>query len=963
MLSMSNVTSVASAASYYAEDNYYSQDENQAMSEWAGKGSVALGLEGAVDPHEFAKVLSGDVGGEQLGRIIGKGPDGQLEREHRPGFDVTLSAPKSVSLMAEVEGKSEVRAAHEAAVSKVLAYIETHLVGARVTEAGETRFEKTGNVVAGRFHHTTSRELDPQTHTHLVIANATLTASGHWRSISNEMIYQNQKLLGSIYDTELAANLRGLGYNLDSTPDGRWEIAGISRQQIEHFSQRSQAIQERLEKFGLSRATATAAQREDAALKTRDSKKAVDHAALREDWKVRAKEQGIDFASIEAERQRGLENLSDPALGNEKASDAVLFAIRHLTERESVVAHNEVLQVALNHAIKDALSAGVRLDAVEGALEKAIAAKFALVTPDGALTTPESLARERSMLSMLEAGRASVQPILPAARIEESITSYQVEKAATIESEFRLTTGQEEAARVALGSNDQFIGMQGYAGTGKTTMLELVRSAAETAGFTVRGMAASAEAASNLQSESGIESVTTARFLLDEGRRAVQAAKPVSLTVSGAVDMKGDQIKSWTIDLPNSLKAGHGRAEVWVMDEASLAGQREVSTVMDMAQKAGARVLFVGDVLQLNAVGAGKPFEILQRAGIAGAEMTEINRQQVDDLKGAVAAAVRRDNAAALTLLSERIVEVPDKVQLYERIANDILAKHSAGRSDMLLMVPLNSDRHAINEQVRAGLQARGDIGTTAVERTILVSTGFTDAQKHHAAYYQPDMIVRFGRDYSSLGVERGDYATVVDVKREVGVVLLEASEGRQFEWNPEKHGKVEVYGQESRAIGLGDEIRFTRNNTDLGAKNGTFGRVTEINGTEIVLQTKTGPAKLAPDAMAHAHWDYGYSMTFHAAQGATTSHANLLITHDSGRAMGEKSFYVGITRPRQDLTIYTDSAVTAAKLIQTAQNKTSSIDEMRGSSAHGDSRVDDDVATTAARGSSGAGRSEGAER
>ena len=962
MLSMTNVTSVASAASYYAEDNYYSQDENKAMSEWAGKGADILELSGPVDPADFVKVLSGELGDERLGRVLGKDADGELIRDHRPGFDVTLSAPKSVSIVAEVGERGDVREAHEAAVTKVLEYIEKNLVGARVTEGGKTRFEQTGNLIAGRFAHTTSRDLDPQTHTHLVIANATMTESGHWRSISNELIYKHQKLLGQIYDSELAAGLREKGYRLESTQDGRWEIAGITREQVEHFSQRSQAIKERLEKFGLTRETANAAQREDAALRTRDSKSQVDHVALREEWKERAKDAGVDFEKIEAERKAGMERPTDPATTLEKADEAVKFAIAHLTERESVVPREVVLETAISHAVKESVWAGVTLEHVDAALNDKIDKKFALVTPEGDITTAEALEREQSMLSMLERGRGAVAAVLSSDRIDVAIEGFANTKSAELGVPFKLTLGQEEAVRVALSSEDRYVGLQGYAGVGKTTMLELVQTAAQDAGYTVRGMAMSAQAAMTLQKETGIESVTNARFILDEGRRAVESAKPTTIEVFGAIDMKGKEYRSWQVEVPKAEKGADALKEIWVMDEASLAGQRETTKIMEMAQTSGARLILVGDKLQLNAVEAGKPFELLQRAGIHGAEMTEISRQKVEDLQQAVASAVNRQNVAALGHLEKRIVEIKDKSALLQRAANDILTKHPNDRHDALLIVPLNDDRKTINNLVREGLQERGEIAANATERTILVPSNFTDAQTQSSAYYQPDMVVRFGRDYRSMNVERGEYATVKSVDRPGHVVTLERSDGREIKWTPERHGKVEVYEKDTRDLAVGDELRFTRNNKEMGVNNGTLGKVLEINGDAIVLSTKNGDVTLKQDVKSDAHFDYAYAMTVYASQGRTTQDNNLLITSDSGRAMGERAFYVGITRPREDMTVYTDSKPAAIKLIQKEQDKTSAVESLETGDlvkAKG-LRPDDEVGTAAK--ATGGERGAGAE-
>lgn len=962
MLSMSNVKSVASAASYYAEDNYYSQEENREMSVWAGKGAEELGLVGPVDPEDFAKVLAGEIGESGLGRIIGKDADGVLLREHRPGFDVTLSAPKSVSLLAEVAGIKEVRDAHEAAVTKVLEYMESRLAQARTTEAGETTTVPTNNLVVGRFHHTTSRDLDPQTHTHLVVANATQLEDGRWRSMSNELIYKNQKLLGAIYDSELAANLRGLGYRLESTQEGRWEIAGITRDQIEHFSQRSQAITDRLEKFGLTRETATAAQREDAALRTRDTKREVDHQMLAEDWKDRAQATGIDFKRIEAEREQGGAPPTSHDQRSDKGHDAVKFAIAHLTERESVVPWEDVIKTAIEHAVKDAPWAGVRIDDVEKSLVGRLASKEALSTIEGHITTPEALGRERDMLAMLEAGRGAVTPIAEAARVAAGIAHFEETRSQAIGNTFQLTFGQVEAAQVALTSDDRFLGLQGYAGVGKTTMLELVRMVAEDAGYKVRGMAPSAMAALTLQNESGIDSVTTARFLLDEGARAVEQAKPAKLEVFGAIDLDATQWRTLSLSLPAKARTGYGSGELWIMDEASLSGQREMTQLMEMANKAGARLILVGDRLQLNAVEAGKPFELMQKAGIAGAVMSDINRQQVDDLKQAVAAAVNRDNSRALELLSERIVEIDNKSALLQRVVSDILAKHPDDREKALIIVPLNIDRHKINAMVREGLQERGEIAADLTARTILVPAGYTDAQKGSTPYYEPGMQVRFGRAYRSLGVAGGEYGTVTRIDVPGHVVHLKMEDGRQLAWSPEKHAKVEAYKVESRELAVGDELRFTRNSKELGVNNGTPMKVAAISDNGVVVETAKGTLTLNSGQLSHAHWDYAYAMTVYASQGRTTNDANFLITADSGLAMGERSFYVGITRPKLDMTIYTNDRGKAEELILQVQSKTSAVEAFSVQGVAGGGRVDEDGKWRGGKGQSGGDRSAGAE-
>ncbi|MCY4431117.1 MAG: relaxase domain-containing protein, partial [Rhodospirillales bacterium] len=104
--SIGQITSPAQGASYYARDGYYARDDpaHREASRWAGKGAEALGLSGPVDADVFRRILEGRVpDGPQLGR---RGPDGEIR--HRPGRDVTLSAPKSVSLIAMVGGDGRI---------------------------------------------------------------------------------------------------------------------------------------------------------------------------------------------------------------------------------------------------------------------------------------------------------------------------------------------------------------------------------------------------------------------------------------------------------------------------------------------------------------------------------------------------------------------------------------------------------------------------------------------------------------------------------------------------------------------------------------------------------------------------------------------------------------------------------------------------------------------------------------
>ncbi|WP_025318819.1 MobF family relaxase [Granulibacter bethesdensis] len=256
---ISALTSAGQAASYYEADDYYAEG-GLAPSEWLGQGAQVLDLAGAVDHEQFARLLEGHVAGQSLGTMR------EGEWEHRPGWDVTFSAPKSVSIMAEVAGDRRLIAVHERAVKTALGLAEQHFTATRLREDGSIRREATGNLVIASFRHGTSRALDPQLHTHNVILNMTRDKAGQWRSLEPRAFYQMQKLMGAVYRQELAAEVQRLGYAIERGKDSTFEIAGIGTETLEAFSQRSAAIEARLAERGKSRDQASAAEKQVAAL-------------------------------------------------------------------------------------------------------------------------------------------------------------------------------------------------------------------------------------------------------------------------------------------------------------------------------------------------------------------------------------------------------------------------------------------------------------------------------------------------------------------------------------------------------------------------------------------------------------------------------------------------------------------------------------------------------------------------
>ena len=304
MLSIGAVASAAQGASYYEKDGYYANDdpEHREASAWIGKGAEVLGLSGPVDPDTFRAILEGKVpdgSGTELGK---RGGDGEIT--HRPGRDLTLSAPKSVSIAALVGGDARIVGVHDRAVKATLAWVEKNAVETRVQDPETGRMARVGDqkTVVATFRHDTSRNLDPQLHTHAVLANMVQSEDGKWRTMVNDGLYQRQKLIGAIYRNELAAGLTRLGYDIEKThADGRFEIAGVSREVIEAFSTRRAEIKAVMEARGLGATADNPRHAERSALMTRATKQEVDRDELRRVWQRQAADLGLDAGSFTPE--------------------------------------------------------------------------------------------------------------------------------------------------------------------------------------------------------------------------------------------------------------------------------------------------------------------------------------------------------------------------------------------------------------------------------------------------------------------------------------------------------------------------------------------------------------------------------------------------------------------------------------------------------------------------------------
>lgn len=924
MISLKTIhrSSAAKASHYYAEqkDDYYSRDGTAAQ--WQGKAGEALSLTGEIRQEDFLRALRGDFGPDvELSRSI------RLDAKARAALDMTFSPPKSVSIQALVGKDPAVIEAHDRAVTRALEFVEAELVRARQTSNGVTTQERTGNALIAKFRHETARPTagaysDPQLHTHALLMNITQRADGTWTAISNDEIFRLKSVAEAVYLADLATRLEKAGYGI-RYEGKRFELAHITRPHIEAYSKRSNDITGELDAMGLDRQTASRSQKQTVALKTRKGKAPeITREELQADWSRQEKELGVDFSAGKRPVDKTIER--SPEAVALIADECLKWAIKHHTERESVMDGSEMLRTALRRsigtgielkdvkaAVKRSLQKGhlilgtlqyrsaherkgpgqTRAEWIEQVIQEGMSKKRAQehvrqaiargeLVPTGArYTTQVAREREKRILQIERDGRNQVQPMLQHEQVQAALQGRG------------LKPGQLAAAELILSTPHRFVGVQGLAGTGKSHMLAKVKEAAATAGYIIKAVASYGKQIQALR-ELGMAARTVASLL--EARQQ-------------------DRFK---LD-PNT---------VLVIDEAAVVPSRIMERLMKMAEADGARVVMLGDTGQTKAIEAGRPFHQLQVEGMDTALMGDIVRQKSPELKAAVELAARGQASASLGILSRKlraVRTVSDDDLRYGAIATRYAGLSAKDRRETLIVTGTNRSRNALNEATH---QALG-LGGRGFDFNLLTRRDTTQAERRVAKYYIAGDIIQPERDYKTGDLRQGEMYRVIGVAADKPNALeVEHLATRvRTTFNPARAAKISVYQPVEAELSAGDWVRVTRNDASLDLVNGARFEVLAVTPTSVTLGA--GDRRLVLDASTMPlHLDRAYATTSHSAQGLTCD--RVLINAESfSRTTQRDVYYVAISRARHEAEIYTNKAGKLAKAVDRQEEKTAALD------------------------------------
>ena len=862
---------VSGGADYYLEkvannvDDYY-LGRGEAPGQWIGAAAEGLGLVGQVEAEALRNLLAGN---SAHGRALGL----QIQPGRRPGYDLTFSAPKGISLLwAFGSGgvRDTISVAHDRAVGAVLDHLSKEACYARRGHSGAQLIEANGFIGAA-FRHRTSRAGDPQLHTHVVVPNLVQGADGRWSAPDGRHLFVWKMTAGTLYRSALRAELAPLGLAWDIRRNGLSELRDVPKAVLRAFSKRRVDIEAAMGARGATSQKAA----ETAALDTRERKPAAGTGVdlLREGWVEQLaridlpdgagdlRPAGVDDVTAALERETfapagpaEVEGVFRVLAGEHGVSlDDWEIDEQHLLDAGAPgVRALPVTLLGSTFTRRDAMSAVARAFDVTPDEATALTARFleregvvrVLADPDTGLghlrtrsghvvpvtsgdrryTTTELLAAEQriidSAVARIGEGTGWVAP-----DIVERVLRLQT----------HLDGEQAEGVRALLSSGNGHDLVIGQAGTGKTTLLEATRMAWEQAGFAVIGTAVAARTAADLEAGTGIPSSSLTQLLAD-------------VRESGGLTTR----------------------HVVVLDEAAMVGSRPLDELRSYVDAAGAKLVLLGDNRQLSSIDAGGALRTLS-SELGGHVVTlTINRRQAGSdqqwERDALVALRHGDVTPAVEAYVEhgRVTITTTIETARQRIVEDWWSVHRAHTTAILAV--RRSDVAALNEMVRARRQAAGELGAEIRIGAKAFSVGDRVIFEKNQRVRSADAVNSY-RDAELVRLRNGTFGTVVALTDTPGNAMSREGDVRR------------VQGDVAGGI---EEAR------------------TEPTGS-LVVQLDDGRRAVLPRSYAETSTSLGYALTVFRSQGITVDHTFGL----GGDALYQEAGYTQLSRGRLSNNLY----------------------------------------------------------
>lgn len=837
------------SARHLEHSDYYAEGE-RVVGQWHGRGAELLGISGNVASEQFEALrqsLHPETGEflRQRHSTDRSAADGRTQSRGRNLYDFTISAPKSVSVMAALGGDTRLVEAHKKAVQEALTELESY-AGSRVRQNGANENRTTGNLVLAVYHHDTSRELDPQLHTHAVAANLTYDGvEGRWKALQASDIYESRAYLTEVYRNALAREVRSLGYEIESRRDnlGRdlgFDIKGVSGELLDKYSQRSQQRDHAIDAFAKEHGRQPTDNEVAVLVRETRADKLTEISSEEVHKRQRERLSPEESLGLSRVREHALEISKQPEL--ERAVASLDYAEKHVFERVSVAHDHELLTVALRHGRG-------RIDLVELKGSLSVQENTGEVLRFGKeIATRESLDRERDMIARIDRGIGQFERL--GAEHEFAASPH-------------LRPEQKRVVEYVLDSRDLAVNICGAAGTGKTATLQEVHRGLDESGHRVLAVAPTMSAVEELRKVGFSDAITVERLLQDQSAQAEL----------------------------------HGK--VLVVDEAGMVSGRQMSGLLKIAEQQSARIVFSGDTKQIQSVESSDALRVLEKESqLKSISLTEVQRQTAYGYRDAVEE-LRRDPEQGFNKLEAMgaIREVPwtERAQAVQQAYSEAQAQPNAkgGERNVLVVAATHEEIGQITEAVRAERIRTGQMGES-VHCDRHVSLNWTTAQKSEARNYREGQVVGFHR--AVKGVAKNETLEVVRIEGKHVIARNTNGEERQFSAKQAK--SFDVYERRSIEVAPNDKLLLmaNRRDPDFRANNGervTVSRVDEQG--RIHLQD----ARTLPEN--YKQFTHGYAVTAHRSQGKSVD--AVVISADR---MRKELFYVAASRGRESVTVVT---------------------------------------------------------
>lgn len=793
----------------------------------------------------------------------------------RPAYDLTFSAPKSVSLLALVDGNQELIKAHREAVRFALNVVEKEYT--RVTsinaENNKRVHENSGKISAAIFEHDVSRKLDPQLHSHAVIMNMT-KHHDEWRALNSDGFFYNSKKIGAVYQNELARRVKDLGYDIKLNQNGTFDIVGYSEEQLQAFSKRSEQLKE-LGAQTQKEATKLVMVERDKKLKDEDAFKIEE---LKSKWKDECKK--LDILHPKKRNRVGLDV-------HEKVEIEKVIgdSVNALTQNE-IGFKKGTLEAHVLSKVLGSYTYEKTIEHVDNYLKKHT--RRVGEEHRSEYITNYSIDIEEKTIDMMKRGKDIFESVVSKKEVENITAAIHAKSIADGHNGINL--GQKQAIEVLLTSNDRVFCWQGVAGAGKTFSLYSATRIMIEKGYTIKALAPSSDAAQNLAKEAKLPNACTVASLL---------------------------VGTTEIDRASGK-------ELWVVDEAGLLSAQDAYNLIKKAEMENARILFVGDTKQLSAVGAGNPLKQLQEHGMRTAHLTQGMRQKDLSMKEAVNLISAQKYKEGLDILEKnRKIFEQDKDHIISSMAFDYLSLGQNERKKSLFISSTNYEKEEITNIIRSELKSRNELSESMTIKNYSSRDMNEFNLRYSGVYNVGDLLVLNKR---AQGLKANFPYKVVEINNvKNAIVVFDGKKEKEI-----KLGKLKcnLFEENTIDICLGDRLKWTKNhsvkkNIDLNSSNEDVNKEKiekqerRINGNYFVIKSidqKNMTAVIAYENekgeilkseninLKDTHYmDYSYVTTVFSSQGRTCEKVYASLSY-----VDRENFYVAVSRAEFDCKIYT---------------------------------------------------------